>query len=510
MVKYARCLLLACRGLVVVASVLVASGCYADRYRCTQDSQCNLGEGGRCEVDGLCTEHDTRCPTLRRYSEHAGELTDACFDDRVAPMNACAGGQPPAPPEGCFAEVCARLPACCEVAWLDACAQVAQQTASCNLHCDTRIAITATRATMTESWDARLAGDQWTIAQRTDLTALAWVAPAPGASEPRLAGATASELVIGDTHVAVPAGRTYESITSIGFDRDRRDTIAATYNDGRNRLEIWKLDTQTVRDQAVPGTAALTWGEADRDSYPDAIVKTGSQQFNLLYNVEDDTFHHTLLNQSVGAIAGGATPGAPAVRSFDWLDLNGDGKLDLAVFGAEVRMHTNALGIGDAAARQIDCDPPSAGRPCSTDPNEPNLEAASFAGAGVPQLDAPSLVIAMFPGRQVFRVKPDGTVIPLNFPGDTCSCAQTCTGGCPGPDCTCTYNCNACVPVLGFVARDVDGDHALDLIAIDARLQLYLATAARDFAWSSPTAIPTAFPNTVLSIDLSVTGAPIP
>ncbi|HEY5951200.1 MAG TPA: hypothetical protein VIV40_37165, partial [Kofleriaceae bacterium] len=250
--------------------LLLASGCFEDRYRCTSDSQCDLGSGGRCEVDGFCTLQDTRCPTLRRYAAHAGALTDQCFDDRETPLDACAGGQPPAKPEGCFAEVCDKLPACCEVAWLDACAQLAQQTASCNLTCDTRIAITAVRNTVTERWDARLANDQWTIAQRDDLTALSWVAPAPGSSEPRLAGATLDELIIGDTHIAVPPGRAYQSITSIGFDRDRRDTIAATFAiDGRNRLELWKVDTKTAREQGVPGTASLTWGEADRDSYPD-------------------------------------------------------------------------------------------------------------------------------------------------------------------------------------------------------------------------------------------------
>ncbi|HEX5059949.1 MAG TPA: hypothetical protein VFV99_11350 [Kofleriaceae bacterium] len=496
--------------LALLVAIALASGCFDDRYHCTSDMQCNLGEGGRCEVDGNCTVHDTRCPTLRRYAAHSGELTDQCFDDSVAPVNPCAGGQPPAKAEGCFADVCDRLPACCAVGWFDACAQVAQETASCNLRCDTRIAITATRSTTTEQWDARWNGDQWSFTARDDLAALQWVAPAPGDSEPRLCGATAEELVIGDTHIPVPPGRSYGSITSIGFDRDRRDTIAATYNDGRNRLELWKLDKLTVHEQGVPGTGGLTWGEADRDSYPDAIVKVGGSQFGFLYNVEDDTFQHSLLNQTAGSMAGGATPGAPQVRSFDWLDINDDNKLDLAIFGAEVRMHTNQLGLGDPAARQFDCDPPTAARECSMDTNEPNLEASSFAGAGLPVAGDASIVFSLFPGRQVYRAKPDGSVAPFKFPGDTCSCVKTCTGGCPGPSCTCTYNCNACVPVLAFVARDVDGDHALDLIAIDAKLQIFVAKAANGYQWGGATSIPTAFPNTFFSVDVSVTGAPIP
>src|SRR6185503_10321882 len=114
-----------------------------------------------------------------------------------------------------------------EVGWFDACAQIAQETASCELDCDTRIAITATRGTVTERWDVRWSNQQWTsIDPRNDLTALSWVGPAPGTPEPRLAGATATELVIGGTNLEIPMGRTYQSITSIGFDRDRRDTIA--------------------------------------------------------------------------------------------------------------------------------------------------------------------------------------------------------------------------------------------------------------------------------------------
>ena len=136
MVKYASLLL------------LLASGCFADRYRCTSDVQCDVGDGGRCETDGYCSARDITCATERRYGTHAGERAGQCVDDRVTPINACAGGQPPARPEGCFATVCERLPACCEVAWLDACAQLAQQ--ECEVDCDVRIAITATRGMVTE------------------------------------------------------------------------------------------------------------------------------------------------------------------------------------------------------------------------------------------------------------------------------------------------------------------------------------------------------------------------
>ena len=126
------------------ALLLVAlTACFEDRYRCDEDADCDLGTGGRCERDGYCTSHDLDCPTARSYEEHAGSLTSTCYDDREAPLNPCAGGQPPAPLEGCFADVCARLPAFCELAWTDACVQLAQE--ACDVTCDTRLAITATR-----------------------------------------------------------------------------------------------------------------------------------------------------------------------------------------------------------------------------------------------------------------------------------------------------------------------------------------------------------------------------
>lgn len=487
---------------------LLASGCFEDHYRCTSDSQCDLGDGGRCELDGHCSAHDITCPTERRYGSHAGALAGQCVDERVVPANACAGGQAPANPEGCFASVCERLPACCEVAWIDACVQLAQE--ACELACDTRIAITATRGMVTERWDARLS-DAWTFAPRTDVDALAWVAPQPGSTEPRLATATSEELVIGDVHIAVPPGRSYDSITSINFDRDGRDTIATTFSSAMgSRMELWKLDTLAARDMFAPGRVALTWGDANRDAFPDAIVKNGSQQFNFLHNLADETYQRRVSNQAVGNVAGGATPGAPPLRGFDWIDFNGDGELDLVVFGAEVRIHTNELGLGDAASRQLDCDPPMIGRPCSSDENEPNLEAASFGGTVVPTGTDPGLVITRFPGRALYRVARDGTVTPLPFPGDSCACTTSCTGGCPGPNCTCTYNCSTCVPVLAIVARDVDHDRVLDLIAIDARLEVYIATAASGYQWGEPAAIPTELANTFFSVDVSVTGAPIP
>jgi hypothetical protein len=487
--------------------LLLTSGCFEDRYRCDSDAQCDLGDGGRCETDGFCSARDITCTTERRYSSHAGELADQCVDDRAVPENICAGGQQPAKPEGCVQTVCDQLPACCDIGWFDACVQLAQQ--ACEHTCDVRMTITAERGGTIEHWDARFT-DTWMFSQRTDVSKLAWIAPPPGQREPRLAGASEPTIFIGDQQLDLLPGRTYSSFSSISFDRDRRDTVVATFStDMGNRAEVFKLDPFARTETPIPGGPGLVWGDVNRDSFPDAIVKNGNQNFQFLHNLEDDALVRRLSNQAGATVAGGSTPGAPPLRSFDWLDINSDAKLDLAVFGAEVRIHTNPLGLGDAASRQIDCDPPVAGRPCQNDVNEPNLEKASFAGAALPTTP-PSLVIAQYPHRRMFFVRADGTVEPLRFPGDSCTCTANCNGTCPGPSCNCTsYNCNSCVPVLAVVVRDIDHDRALDIIAIDARLQIYVAKAANSYEFGGPATIPTAFPNQFFSVDVTVTGAPL-
>ncbi|NVB77064.1 MAG: hypothetical protein HOV81_01595 [Kofleriaceae bacterium] len=501
----------ACCWLLAVA--LATTGCFEDSYRCTSDAQCDLGEGGRCEIDGRCTRYDVTCGTGRRYEPHAGELTGTCFDDRAVPANVCIGGQPPAKPEGCIADVCSRVPACCEMAWTDACTQLAQQV--CSVSCDTRLGITAIRGMTSESYEARWDGTAWTTIARTDVTdPLSWVAPPPGDVEPRLASTGPGRLAIGETVLEVPAGRSYEAIAAIGFDRDGRDTVAASFNVAepttRHFIEIWKLgEIPAVRELTVPASAGMVWGDENRDSFPDAIVKAGAS-YSFLDNVATSDGARSLSNQTLANTSGGATPGAPGMRSLDWLDLNGDGKLDLAAFGASVRVHTKADDLNDVAQLELDCDPPSKARSCSSDP-EPNLEGTSFAGCALPTLDDPQLVIAPFPNRKLYRMRSDGGVERIAFPGDSCKCVENCNANqCPGANCTCNYDCQQCAPILALVTRDLDGDRRLDIVAIDAKLQLYTGLAAESFAFGMPVALVRPLPMNFVNVNVSIGGAPRP
>ena len=495
------------RALVICA--LALAGCFEDRYVCTRDGQCNV-EGGRCEADGYCTKFDPTCPTQRRY-QHAGEHGDACFDDAVAPVNPCVGGQPPASRTGCFAHVCERVPACCDMGWTDACVQLAQQLCT-DLRCDTRIAITAARGLVLELWDLRWDGSAWTYDElgATLRPPLQWVAPAPGGSEPRLAATTTEGFLVVDT-LAVPIdlARTYTGITTVDLDRDGRDTIAIAHQrEGVDHtIDILKPQSGNLRTISVQGSLNLAWGDLDRDNFPDASTRSGAQYF-YLPSFDAEGHIRSLSSQVAVTATGGLTPPAPGVRSFEWADLDGDGKLDLAVFGAEVRVHTDPREIRDAADFRIDCDPPVSPPACGQQP-EPNFEAMSFGGATLAALDRPSILVTTYPGRQLFRGFLDSGDLVLEripFPNDSCKCTRDCT------TLPCDHDCSGCLQLLAVIARDLDGDHALDIVAIDARLRVFHAFASTGFQFVPGPVLPTALgnPEGFILIGTSVAGVPIP
>jgi hypothetical protein len=490
------------RALALVA--ILVTGCFDETYHCTSDEQCDVGEGGRCEIDGFCTHFDgtANCPTQRRYSDHADALTNTCFDDRVTPINPCAGGQPPALPVDCYADVCARLPACCTVAWTDACVQIAQEACT-SFACDTRLAVNAANATQVDRFEVDWDGAAWTITPRTGLGApLMWVGPRPGDGAPRLAYATADALVIDTVELPIEPDHTYNSIASIDFDRDGRDTIAASFQTPTTSgIEIWKVDTLGVRETGG-SSHHLTWGDDNRDGFPDALTTNSSSAYVFFNNIDGDSHVRTLSSQAVANVSGGATPGAPQIGSLDWLDFNGDTAMDLAAFGNSIRLHTRAADLNDQSQYELDCDPPDTDRSCNSDP-EPDLEQTAFVGAALPTAAAPSVVVGTFPERHLYRIALQGTAVVatrMTFPGDTCTCTKMCSGG------NCTYDCGGCPTILALAARDLDGDHALDLIAIDAKLRLYTATAASGFTFGAPTPLIVMLPANYTSIELSISG----
>ncbi|MEO8699927.1 MAG: hypothetical protein ABI867_07775 [Kofleriaceae bacterium] len=486
---------------LAVAAALLA-GCFQDRYQCDSDADCDLGAGARCELDHFCTAFEPGCLTERSYSEHSGELANACFDDATAIANPCAAGQPPALREGCAATVCDVIPACCDVGWSDACVQQAQMR--CGIQCDTRIAVTASRGgPLEEHWEFSWNGSTWTAVQRLDRANLiAWVAPPPGQLEPRAAGFSLDRrtLFIGDREIASIPERDFQSITSVDFDRNGHDMLALSYVLGGQFEQLIDLTTGKVREYETSVASRLTWGDTNRDGYPDGVASRNAA-YSLLDNADDDFVHVRGIEISRSSTMGNAnTSVASQLRELGWLDVvvesdpELDKRLDLVAFGNQVRIHASVDSLPNSPLLVLDCDPPVLAAMCTTDAE------TAFAGAPLPSktVTEPAIILATFanppgPTRHLYKTT-------LNPP--------TLTAGVTASTTQLLDACPTCPQIIAVITRDLDGDGLLDVIAIDERLGLHTATTTAGFVLQ-PEQIPPR-PTTFTVISTSVTGAPIP
>ena len=493
---------------VALAAALLAA-CVDDHYACSSDADCNVGVAGRCELDHQCTAFDATCPLARRYTAHSGADSGKCFSDAIVPLDPCASGQPPAPAattDACAAAVCAAVPSCCATGWADACVQAAQVV--CDVQCDTRIAVTAEEnlaplngASAFALLDLRL-GAGMPSYTRVDTAAdprkvfLDWLAPARGGSEPRLAGldgARANVIITDGTTTSmfpVNAQTGYDSLASVDFDRDGHDKAVFASYSANNGYPANVLDLETGDERDLPVSSQLpltTFGDWDADPFPDAATATsgGGQTYQLLHNV--DTDDHTRgfdIAWATGATA--ATMNNAPLQAFAYADLDSDGVMDLIEFGAEVRIHYgNDSRPPNSPRVQIDCDPLALNPPMTCVGSDVEVIGTPvFTSAGS------ELAISIDNGtRSIYPVTFTGKTAVLHPATTTMSC--TGTGGCP--------------PLRVIVARDIDGDHALDLIAIDAALTVYVRLATgTTMTINPPTGLPAASFKVVRA---SVTGA---
>jgi hypothetical protein len=499
------------RALAACTAALAGLGaCVTPDYHCTTNRDCDVGDTPRCEADQRCTAYDPLCASHRRYSDHSGPASNTCFDDATAPANLCAPGQPPAVADGCGATVCKALPSCCATGWSEACVELAQLSCS-NLVCDTRIAVTASDGKgAPELWSLTWDGKRWAMASDARKGVLAWLAPAPGEVAPRLAGfaspaasTTMDQLVVDGRAFPVTAA-SYLEASSVDFDRDGRPTAVLGYTDagGSPHLAVLKLDDGSSR--AISAFAArLSWGDLDYDAFPDGMAASttaSSGNYRLLSNAEAADRSRTIGAVVETAMGSGVTTGSPAVRGFGWVDINRDHLLDVIAYGSEVNLHVGTrVGLPDTPQVRLDCDPPAASTACNGSGGTANTQTAqSFVGAAVPEAAGTALVLATFPASPMTEPpslhRAEIATSPLGL-GKLSSYAFPSCGAAP------------CPPILAVIARDLDGDHQLDVIAIDSELQVYTALGG-ELQLTRAIKLPTALTLPIAEVHTSVSGAP--
>ena len=461
-----------------VLLLALLAGCIQDEYTCTTDAQCNLGVAGRCELDHHCTQYDGTCPLDRRYTDHSGSASGTCLQEVATPLDPCAPGQPPAPlADSCAAMVCAAESQCCTTGWTEACVQRAQL--SCGIRCDTRIAMIAERGgnnapNSIELYDLRFDGTTWTVHRRADRGGfLTWIAPAPGSTEPRLAGLDPVQplLLVGDTTPSsypVKADRGYDSFATVDFDRSGRDIAMLSSYNATDHLANTLIDLTSgdQRDISTMSAAPIElWGDLDGDAFPDAVAANGgAASFHFLRNHSDSDY----LRQIDDTVTVNTNQGGnPEVRSFAWTDLDRNGRTDLVQFGSDIQFH---LGVGidplrDVPALRLDCEPIARYASMTDCPIEMTV---AFAGTTTATTTGASVLAsidntttASSHSLNMYQLDVGGS--PFVLKSTTAIAFQPpCSG-------------SMCVPVRAIVARDLDGDGILDIVAIDAALHVYTA-----------------------------------
>ncbi|MEJ7603537.1 MAG: VCBS repeat-containing protein [Kofleriaceae bacterium] len=472
---------------IALAAVATLSACFEDRYHCASDADCNLVAGGRCAPDGLCTEYDGDCPTERRYTAHAGDRSATCFDDRIA-LEPVRGGQPPALERIAQPRSAPSCPhAARPVGPRPACARRRSRAISR----DTEIAITAIRSVTDRAlWRLKWVDGAWTAVASEHTVFHAWLAPAPGEVEPRLAGLlnNGDTLVVGDRTYPLGAGHAYASLTSVDLERSGRDTVVLSYElapPDTSMAIVVDLGSHTLREIPVTASEHLVWGDEDRDGFPDALAGSNNR-YTILSNFDDDNHERSLASATSNTVPAGP----PALRGFDWLDLDGDRRLDLVVFGNAMQLHTGVARIQDTPTLKFDCDPPR------RDPAGCMGDDISYAGAALPSPGDPALVVTGL-------VKRSGAPLEGHGPWRVGKVAGLMTVA-PIPY---VAPCLACNPLIAVVTRDLDGDGELDIVAFDNRLGVYtaLSSAGRVLLPSHP--IPDSG-DEFTTVDTSVSGRP--
>lgn len=508
--------------MVTRAALVLAllASCAEDDFRCDDDLDCDLGADGACEVDDRCTIRSATCDTGREYAPLQGALSGTCYDERRDPLNPCAEGQPPARGDSsaCMAAICEAMPACCRSGWTSACVQQAQLRCTApgeEVVCDTRIAITAIRASVPELWTATYHPHRAWIHTRDidDATSLSWFAPRRGETEPRLGAITQGSvdppvnatLLIDDVFVTNLEARPYYQAQSIDLARDAHDVLLlGSFAASEGYYETLDLDTMAKHEFTGGLTVRTVVGEVNRDGFPDiASCNNNIAGYGVALNEEPaaGTDYRRIGPTTGDAFNTGATMTMNIEhRSVEFSDVDDNRALDLLVAGRQVRAHMPMTEADSLNASRdsipIDCMPPRlVGATCG------GVDAAfvSWVATARPGLDRTTVVMAPWVERATPRPE-DRIIYELEVSqAGIDNMTFVPMAGC-GPVCDKKW--------VAIASRDLDGDHVMDLIAVDENINIYTSRSSMGGALELTLMI-TQPRESITNVRLTVTGAPI-
>jgi hypothetical protein len=467
-------------------AIVALAGCVEEKYRCENDLDCNVGADGACEIDKLCTIRSATCATGREYGPLQGAISGTCYDERRDPLNPCADGQPPARGENaCTAAVCDAMPSCCRSGWSEACVKQAQIRCTTPPHevvCDTRIAITAIRASSTEVWTATMSpGQPWTPPEsHAPAASLSWFAPARGMTEPRLGVFSAGSaeppinatLTIAGTEYTLSA-RSYHQAQSIDLARDAHDVLVlGSTGAGLAFLETFDLDTKERHEFPKQYTIRNVVGEVNRDMYPDIASCSNAGNYAVTLNEPpvEGTDHRQLGVSSGDTINGQETTTInQQSRAIEFADLDNNRALDMIVSGKHIRLHMPATEDEPLNASvhtiNLDCIPPVA--PIAMNCNGADQAAVSWVATARPGIDRTTLIAAPWGNQMNGQAERRIYELEMTRTGITSQAFV--------PQGPCIASCDT--RWAAIATRDLDGDHVMDIIAVDENLDLYTSSS---------------------------------
>lgn len=459
--------------LALVTATLSAACLRTPAYHCDSAAQCEAGGvAGRCEASGYCSVPDPSCGSGYRWASGApdsgcvgaggpdggpGSTFDLCW-----PQPARARGV-----DACVDSVCAKDARCCDREWSDQCVNLAETT--CGHACGAVVGSIGYGTIRVQQWDGTRLAPVWTKTTfaNTGTSAIAW-ADFDGDHKPDLATCeSGSQTLPGKICVWTNGGSCGEAFCQVKC-VDSADCYQVSWVDidhdgdldvammGAYQSALWLNDQglfgNTLRMPfGAANVAGAAWADVDGDGQID-IAQAGYDSKAIVSRITSGGPDAVTLTPIWDDSATDATSRHEDV-AFGDVDL--DGRVDLVVSGQGL------LKVWKNATPEAD------GFMTGTTPSytDPTYDAASIALLDVDEDGDLDLVVA-----------DDGGHVDV-LRNNAANGASTITM-------TPFWVSGASFNVAEVVARDVDGDHHVDLVvgsdevSASTSLSIYLARGA--------------------------------